>query len=75
MAAESDDDDASLGDWWSQRTGAANRMARRQTFPHMSQRCMWSAPMLLAVLSEMTTIEDHICENVFNACMRELHAR
>ena len=80
MAAQADDhddggaSDASLAEWWTRRTGAANQMTRRQTFPHMSQRCTWSAPMLLAVLAEMQTIEDHICENVFNACIRELQA-
>jgi hypothetical protein len=72
LAMTANEHDTEYDGWWSQRTGAANAMTNRQTFPHMSQRCMWSAPIMLAVLSEMELIEDHICENVFNSCISNL---
>ena len=61
--------------WWAQKTGSERNVTRQQTFPHMSQRSMWSDSIFTAVLSDLETIEDHITENVFNACLRKFHQR
>ena len=58
--------------WWSEKTGSSKNVTKQQTFPHMSQRSMWSAAMFAAVLEDLQMVEDQVYENVFNSCMHRI---
>ena len=58
--------------WWSEKTGSSKNVTKQQTFPHMSQRSMWSAAMFAAVLEDLQMVEDQVYENVFNSCMHKI---
>ena len=58
--------------WWSEKTGSSTNITKQQTFPHMSQRSMWSAAMFTAVLEDLQIVEDQVYKNVFNSCIHKI---